>query len=64
MKTMLLMNLALSAGWAGDRCLDLSEWCMRRARGDRMSPLANMVASMIIAAFGALLAVVVVGAML
>lgn len=30
--TRLLIRLARMWGWAGDRCLDVSEWCRDRAR--------------------------------
>ena len=34
---MLLIKLARLWGWAGDRCLDASDWCRDRARRSRAS---------------------------
>lgn len=58
----MLERLGRVLGWAGDICWDGAEWCALKAR--RMSPIANMIASMLIAILGALLACVVVAGLL
>jgi len=32
LRTMLLIRLARLWGWAGDRCLDAEQWCLRKLR--------------------------------
>ena len=55
---MLLIRLARMWGWAGDRCLDIADWCMRAARKDRPM-ISEIFAWSVIAALAALFATIV-----